>query len=123
MCQHHSETMAPAPLLINGFQIYYSWNIRESVSQPFPFLHKMKILVMIVMLVGSQLCPWMVTDLNDNSFPGKEISRLFQKQCFASGTHGQNTETNKKIKEYRKYRGTLALGREVCKCKYSCKSS
>ena len=43
MCQHHSETMAPAPLLINGFQIYYSWRLRERVSKPFPFLHKMQI--------------------------------------------------------------------------------
>lgn len=43
MCQHHSETMAPAPLLINGFQVYYSWHLRERASEPFRFLHKMQI--------------------------------------------------------------------------------
>lgn len=69
---------------------------------------------------GEKFCPSMVTDPNVNGLPSVDYSRndvLLQVQM------GKIQKQIRKKKEYRKYRGTLALGREVCKCKYSCKSS
>lgn len=54
----------------------------------------------------------MVTDLNVNGFPSVDYSR---NNVLLQALMGKIQKQIKKKKEYRKYSGTLALGREVCK--------